>query len=240
MAGDLEQLAQRGREQQERAARYQRVQLQYAQAARERDADRMVRRALGHHVRPATLAIAVPLGLAAVIIPMVLSPMGGVLDFIVTMGVAALGMGAVIAAVLLLGRRRYAAQMRWLQSLPFSFASEAYLHALAEQRFTSLVTLSLRLGRPASDAERATIGAAISGGADIHGWAWQSDFLQVVSPRLTTGRMNYGSTTNMPQTASFDNAPIHRWLRATVEGALLTVHARYPLNSVSVHVAEAH
>jgi hypothetical protein len=141
------------------------------------------------------------------------------------------GMVGVGVEVLLLARLRLVRQRRWLAALPFPFAHEGYLRAMAQENdeaFFELVLLfagPIRLDEIAAVAESHGVGSTprLQGASTV----------RLVSPSCDARRE--GSTLHASPT-SYSNARLHRWFRDHAAPMLAELYRAHGLTGAEVEV----
>jgi len=137
----------------------------------------------------------------------------------------------VAVEVLLLVPPRLAREQRWLASLPFAFAQEGYLHAMAKERDKAEIELVLHFAGPV----RAEVVTAV---AESHGVGSTPrprgpSTLRLSSPAF--GARQAGSTPHATPD-SYSNAALHRWFRGKAVPMLVELKQGHGLESVELEV----
>lgn len=126
-----------------------------------------------------------------------------------------------------------ARELRRFGALPFRFPVDAYGVALGKQRQICSPRLTVTFAAPVSTADRTLIADAIEGVTARSRACWSGDELVIESEPIDTVfrpvRMRGGSTKDY-----FSNHRVHAWVRAVIDGALVPVHRRTPVQAVSV------
>ena len=230
MGEDLEALAEKGRD--TGAARdaheqaRQDTQADYRRYLTERLVVRTFSRVHGSH---ALLAIVVAAVVAAAMFALI-SDTGS--PGYVLLILAALGAGGGYVAHRFAEKRAVDAGIRWVESLPFGFAADAYLDGLSKQRMNTTVRVELVFSETVADGDRQLFSDACAGAVEVNERSWRSGRLILNSGELSTYFPSRGDSDSY-----YSNELVHRWVTQLVDRAVRTIHTRQPLTRVVIELS---
>lgn len=235
MDDEFDRLAERGREAEPVRAASAKQRAARARAARNRQDQRMIDKALQGvgSTAETVLMIAGLLVLGAVLVGMMQLRMHSAVQHMVVLAVTfVLGGGLAFGAVVLWLRRKRTLELVWLFGLPFELDVERYLGLLTKKTSSRTVTLTARFSAQVPGDQKAAVRQVVSGASiDTAKCNWQGDGAQlvVVSPRLDTDQDYQGRITD-----GRTNAPVHAWVHRCIERALLVIHGRFPIAGIDI------
>ncbi len=146
-------------------------------------------------------------------------------------GLFVLGIGGTTALSMSMARRARVAQLLWLRELPFALDRERYLKLLSGKRKRSRARLEVVFREDVPEATRETMIDATRRVTGVKQARFVDGRLQARSEALTTWIVPRGDRKSF-----YSNAAVHRWVRALVDDAVLSLHERRPVERVIITV----
>jgi hypothetical protein len=129
-----------------------------------------------------------------------------------------------------------ASELRALRDLPFQFDAEKYRAALGKKRAVCSPTLTVTFADTVADDDRDLMADAVTGAVSKAKASWSGSSLRIESEPIDTvfravrTRGGAGKSYN-------SNHKVHNWVRTIMRKAIVPMHQRAPIETVSVHLS---